>query len=172
MFIKDILKKYSYEVSLTLFAIVILVLFNIKVPYEIYTTGGLIDVSKKYEISEIFDSKGTFNYTYVTQVKGNVLTYLLSYLIPGWDLKKDEELKIENESMDDSAARSDLLMMQSNQTAIKLAYESASKYYKTTGTNYYVGYIYKDAETNLEVGDQIISFDGITLEDLLNNNRL
>ena len=47
-------------------------------PYYIYNGGGTINVDKRVNITNSYDSKGSFNLCYVTEIKATISSYLLA----------------------------------------------------------------------------------------------
>ena len=86
---KDIKRNYKYYIVL----LIILLLFTIKFDYYIYSPGGLVDLTNRIEVDNSYESKGTFNLTYVMARDGNIPNILLSYLLPSWDLVSLEKVK-------------------------------------------------------------------------------
>ena len=77
-FLKGFIKECYKEL---LFFIIVLLLLVIELPYVIYTPGGLIDLNKRIDIKEEYDSKGSINMTYVTLAKPNIPNILPVKLI-------------------------------------------------------------------------------------------
>ena len=81
-FIIDIIKAdYKFIIVLLL----LLIIFEWPVNYYIIIGGGTSDVSSRIKVENKYKSKGTFNISYVEELKGTVLTYLLSYVVPYWE---------------------------------------------------------------------------------------
>ena len=123
------MKKFIREyLDCIITVIVVVVLFNIKLPYYIYAPGGTIDISDRIEYKEKQDYKGSLNMLYVRAYEANVPTYLLSYIFPNWDLEKMEELQISNdESMEEIDARNKIMLDNSINSAKYVAYKNANK---------------------------------------------
>jgi PDZ domain-containing secreted protein len=77
--------KEEYKFLIVCALIVFLGLF--KLPYNLYTGGGIIDISDKVIVEDANKAEGSFNMAYVTQVRATIPTYLLSYVF-GWDREK------------------------------------------------------------------------------------
>ena len=91
---KDILKK-SYKTII--FLICFSLILSYPVPYYIFTSGGITDLSKRFEVENGYKQEGSYNLSYVTELNANVLTYLASYLVPSWDLVEQSDYKINDE---------------------------------------------------------------------------
>jgi len=144
-FIKD-----NFTFLLSLFIIYIVLTFPL--PYYIYNGGGILGINDRIKI----DGKASnqdINLSYVNQLKGNVGTFLLSYVMPHWDLEKviDEDYDYEEELY-----RSKIMLEESINNATINAYKKANKEYDILGDKVLVTYVLDEAKTNLEVGDQII----------------
>lgn len=160
------MKKFIREyLDCIITVIVVVVLFNIKLPYYIYAPGGTIDISDRIEYKEKQDYKGSLNMLYVRAYEANVPTYLLSYIFPNWDLEKMEELQISNdESMEEIDARNKIMLDNSINSAKYVAYKNANKTVEISSAKIYV--VGRLVDTNLEVGDEIIQVDGNTIEEI------
>lgn len=144
-FIKD-----NFVFLLYLFIIYIVLTFPL--PYYIYSGGGILEINDRINIDGK-DSDQDINLCYVNQLKGNVGTFLLSYVIPHWDLEKiiDEEYDYEEELY-----RNKVLLEESINNATINAYKKAGIEYNILGEKVLVTYVFDQAKTDLEVGDQII----------------
>ena len=148
-FIKD---NFVFLLSL----LIIYLFLTFPLPYYIYNGGGILGINDRIEIDNLESSKQDINLCYVNQLKGNVGTFLLSYIIPHWDKEKivNEEYNYEEELY-----RSKIMLEESINNATINAYKKADKEYNITGEKVLVTYIFDEAKTDLEVGDQIIKVD-------------
>lgn len=138
-------------------------------PYYILVSGGTIDVSDRVTIEGEYDQEGSFNLAYVNELKGTFPTVILSYVMPSWTLYEEADFGIdETENTSDIGARDSLSLIESQQNSVKVAYEAAGKEFNINDTNYYIYYIYDFVKeySSLKVGDKLISYDGITLNDV------
>ena len=149
-------KKYLVH-----FLLLILVLFLgfYELPYYIDAPGGLDNLNNKVEVDNAYKAKGSINLTYVREVKATPLTSLVALINPNWKLESKKKSNNSGMSYDDLMIRQKILMRQSYTSAIKYAYEAANKEVNIDEEKCYVIYIYKEAKTNLKMGDQIISID-------------
>jgi PDZ domain-containing protein len=155
-------ENYKFLLFLILFYLVL----TIPLPYYIHTTGGLIDISSKVKIENEYDKKGSINLSYVTEIRGNVLTYMLSYVIPNWDLVNKEEYVMSNETFEDVDYRNKLLLEEANESATMVAYSAAGKEVSIKEQHFYTVYIDELADTTLKIGDELISVNGIKINSM------
>lgn len=152
--------------------VIIFVLYSIfmfPLDYYIITGGGIMKIGNRIVVDNEYKSKGSFNLAYVSEVKGTVATYFLSYIIPNWERESISDYTYDdNETVEDVEFRSNLDLLQSSDNAIKNAFKEANKKYEITEKKLYVYYIDKNSNTNLKVGDQIIGIDGKEISDLEN----
>ncbi len=163
-------------------SIIVLIIFTIisffPVPYYIHSTGGLINISDRVIVENEHESSGTFNFAYVTEMNGTIMTYLLSFLIRDWDLVRKSEIENIYDSEEEIKFRNTLFLKEANQNAVFVAYNKADKYLNIKNTYNYVVYINKIANTNLKITDQILSINGIDIidakdyVDIVNNSEI
>ena len=111
-----------------IFLIVFLIVMSFPLDYSVMVSGGTINVNDRVSIKGEYESDGSYNLAYVTELKGTIPTVLLSYIIPDWKKIPLEEYKASsNESQDDITKRAKIYLKYSEQAAIKLAYLKASK---------------------------------------------
>lgn len=136
---------------------ILFVLFTIPMPYYIDTPGGAIKVNDKFTIKESYQSKGAFHLAYVAEKKATIPILLYAYFQKDWKILKKEEIKYDNETIKDVNFRDRLLMTESYGNAIEVAYQKANKKVEKRKENIYVTYIDEQAQTNLEIGEQILA---------------
>ena len=93
--IKKIIKE-NYK-SIIIFFLFLFVM-TIELPYYVDTPGGIMDVSSKMEIEGGYSSKGSFNLSYGSELKGTIPILILSQFKKDWDVIKKEEVVLENET--------------------------------------------------------------------------
>lgn len=150
--------KENYK-SLLIILIAILLL-TINLPFYISAPGGVLNTKSKVEITSDFKMKGSLNMAYVSEIKGTVPTLIYALLNPNWDIEKESEVTVGSESIKDEEYRNKLLLEETNDIAVLVAYDHSDITYKTENNKVYVTYIDDLAKTNLEVKDQIIKIDG------------
>lgn len=155
-------KKFIKENYLTfLFYLVFICVMLYPLPYYIYTGGGIINVEDKIEVDTNDETSGSLNMCYVSEINATLPTYILSYILPGWDLVSKEEIVLSNKEDDeDVLIRDKIYLSVANQSAILTAYNYANKDYEIINKHHYVIYIDEDSNTDLEIGDEILLIDG------------
>ena len=139
---------------------IIIFLFFYEFPFVIYTPGGIVNLESRIEVEDGYETEGSLNMSYVSLVKGTLPMILLSYVIPNWDLIKSSEITIEDESVDELLEMEKLYMQSSIDNATILAYQTAEAEINITREVNNIIYISDEAETNLEVYDEILQADG------------
>ncbi len=131
------------------------------VDYYIITGGGTVNVDDRVEIKNAYKSKGSLNLAYVSQLKGTIFTWALSYIMPSWERENIADYKIEeNETKEDIAFRDSLELDVANENAIKEAYTKAKKKVKIKDTHLYVIYVEKHNKGKIKVGDELLEVKG------------
>lgn len=165
--IKDFIKA---EYKFILFLVVFYVICIFPVNYYIIIGGGISDISSRVVVDDGYESKGSFNLSYVSELKGTTLSYLLSYVMPDWKrVSMDDYKYTTEEDYRDIEFRSELDLKYSNSNAIYYAYQLAGKPCKLVDTNIYVIVTLEGYENPLEVGDEIVKVNGVecsSLEDV------
>ncbi len=153
--------------------IVILLIFLVsyRLPYNIYTGGGIIDIKDRLDIENGYIEKGSFNMAYVRSVNGTIPLYLLSYVF-GWERESIEEVKLdENDNLEDMWKREKIYLEEANNNAIINAYKKAGEYIKINKEVLQIIYVDKDSDTTLKAGDTLLEIESIkinTVEDVAN----
>ena len=145
---------------------IIIFLFFYEFPYVIYTPGGIVNLEDRIEVENSRDTEGSLNMSYVSLVKGTLPMILLSYIIPNWDLVKSSEITAPDESVDELLELEKLYMQSSIDNATILAYEKAGKELNITREVNNIVYISDDADTDLEIYDELLTADGIEINDV------
>ena len=163
---KYIKENYKFIISL----ILVIIVLSIRFPYYIDAPGGITDMSEKIEING-YESKGSFNLAYVKEYRATVPTLLISLLNKDWKVIKQEDVLLDTEDYKTYELRDKILMEESISNSIYNAYKKANKEIKIKSDKFLVTYITKESNTNLEVGDDIISINNINInskEDISN----
>lgn len=151
-----IVEEYKFLFCLAFFYIVC----TWPVNYYIIIGGGISDVKERIVVEDGYDSKGSFNLSYVSELKGTVLSYLLSYVIPTWDRESMDDYKYSNtDSYDDIEFRGDIDLKSTNASAVKVAYSLAGKSVEEISSKIYVIAVFDEYKTNFLVGDELVSID-------------
>ena len=158
--------RENYE--LIIFFFVFYLFINFPVPYYVFTSGGITDLSERFVVDGGYKQKGSYNLSYVNQAEGNILTYSLSFLFPEWEAVEIENYQInDNESLDEVLLRDKLSLTQANQSAVLLAYSRAGKKVEILDSKIYVIATYDilQSSSQIKVGDIAISVDDIPISD-------
>jgi len=153
--------KEEYKFLIVCALIIFIGLYRL--PYNIYTGGGVMNMNSRVEVVDGYKSKGSFNMAYVDELQATIPTYLLSYIF-SWDKEPISDTLIdENDTLDDLWKRERLSLEDSNDSAIIIASKLAGIDIKINSTNVVVSYIASEAKTDLEIGDIILSVDNKTI---------
>ena len=130
-------KTIIYTITLAIFIAIML----IPVDYYITIGGGIMNLDKDIKVTNEKQKKGTINATYVTELKGNVITYLLSYIIPRFEREKIKDVTYKKETKENYEFREKMYFNQSINNAIFVAYTNSNKKITTKSNDLYVIYI-------------------------------
>lgn len=159
-YVKEELKEnYKFYIVYVVLLSLLFINFN----YYVYSPGGLEDLTDRIEVSDSYDSKGSFNLTYVTSRAGNVYNILLSYILPSWDLVSIKDSQIENESTSEVVERNQIYLRQTSYDAIIAAFNEANIEYEVENINVTVTFVYDNSNTNIKVGDVIKEINGVKI---------
>ena len=156
-------KKFIKENYKTLLLyLILLIICTYRLPFYIYTGGGTIDLEKRIDLKG--NEKGSYNLAYVKQIYATIPTYLLSFVMDKWDVVKVSDLQIDNEEdVKDIDNREKLYLEEANNHAILNAYKLAGKTINMKESSYKVIYVNKDSDTNIIVGDKLVSVNGVKI---------
>ena len=162
--IKD---NYKYIIILAILAII----FWLQLPYYIDAPGGLTKLNNKVIINNK-KIDGSYNLTYVSEYKASIPLILFSLINKDYDIYKKEDIVLDNETDKEYYERDRLYLEESISNAVISAYNLAGKDVKISNNYLYVGYILDDSNTDLLVGDSIISIDGVKVSTKEEINKL
>ena len=166
--INFIKKEYKHIILL----IILYLVLSWPLNYYIVVGGGTSNIDSRVKINNSYKSKGSLNICYVTELRGNVFTYLLSYIIPDWKRVNMGDYKYnENENYKDLQFRSNMELENANNNSVRIAYNLANKYYKVEKTKIYVTGILPKYKTKLKIKDQILSIDNNTYKNVLDYKK-
>lgn len=152
-----VIEEYKFILFLAVFYIVCTWPIN----YYIIVGGGISDVSERVAVEDGYDSEGSFNLSYVSELKGTTLSYLLSYVIPTWEKESMDDYKYsESEDYYDILFRGDIDLKTTNNNAVKVAFDLAGKEYKEVSSKIYVIAVFDEYKTNFLIQDELLSIDG------------
>ena len=158
--IDEVISTIKEEYKFIILLLCTYLVLTCPINYFIIVGGGISDIDSRIEIVDGYDSKGSFNISYVTELPGTVGSYLISFIIPDWkrvdaDLYKYDE----KESLDDIEFRSDLDLKVANGTAIKWAYTLANRECIEKSSKLYVIAKLDNYKNELKVQDEILSIN-------------
>ena len=156
---------FKNNIKYILILVIVGIIANYPLPYYIEAPGGTIDITNRIDIDGGYISKGSLNLLYVTEYRGNVMTYLMGLVLASFDIEKQEERQISNESAQDIYIRNRVMLENSIDNATILAYRHANKTVNITGYNNVILANYND--NDLKIGDNIISIDDVKVSNLI-----
>lgn len=163
--LNNIIEYIKEEKVFLICSTLIFIIFIYPVDYYIITGGGTKEIGKRVVVEDAYQSEGSLNMCFVHELQGTLGYYLLSYVIPGWDLDKVSNYKYnDEESLSDVEFRNDLSLKESNSAAVKWAFKLAKKEVEEVKTQIYVTAIFKEYPTELKVQDEIISIENKTFK--------
>lgn len=128
-------------------------------PYYVDSPGGLNNLNNRVKVENGYDAKGSINLTYVSELPGTLPIMLVALFNPDWKIVSKKDSNIGTLDYEKLMKREQILMKQSYTSAIKFAYEAAEKEVNVEEEKCYVIYVFENANTDLEVGEQILSID-------------
>ena len=166
--LNKIKKRFRYFIKdyykMIIFFIIFFLIVNYPVPYYVFTSGGITDLSDRFEIENSYEQKGSYNLSYVNQIDGNVLTYLVSKIIPSWDTVEIDNYQYNSdETFEELSIRDKLSLTNANQKAVMFAYKKANKEIKINGKKLYIyaTYDFLESDKKIKIGDELVGVDGI-----------
>lgn len=157
---EQIKKTIKENYKLLIFFFIMVCVLSIRFPFYIEAPGGIIAVDERIEIEEKNEASGSFNLAYVSEIKATIPTLTYALINKDWKIIKKEEVVYANETMEDANYRNHLLLKEANNNAIIVAYKKANKEIIISNEHLYVIYIDESAQTNLKIGDEILSVEG------------
>lgn len=155
------LKEYKIYIIVLIASAII---FNIKLPYYVMAPGDIIPIDNRIETTSKKESTGNINLLYVTEYEGTVSSVVMSFLMKNWDLEKLEEVQLSNETPEEIKLRNKVMLDNSIQNAIFVAYNKAGKQINITNKkNIIIGLT---DNKDLKIGDEILSANNILVEDI------
>lgn len=139
--------------------------FFISFDCNIYSPGSLVDLTDRIEVDSSYESKGSFNLTYVTARKGTLPNIILSKFFKNWDIVGNEENRIEDESESEIVERNKIYLKETSYDAIIAAFTEANISYKVESIDVTVTHVYEYAKTDIKTGDIIRNINGTTIKD-------
>lgn len=157
-FIKE---NYKFFVFLT----ILIFLFYYEFPYIIYKSGGTINLEDRVIIDKEYTEEGDLSMSYVTAMKGTPAFIMLSFVLPDWDLMPLEEVTGE-ESYEDVLEVGKEYLNEGIDNAIIAAFTESDYNITITKTINKVIYLSEEAITDIDIGDEIISVNNVSIQNL------
>ena len=165
-YLKALKKEIIRDKYLILVEILIILTFFIPMNYYIEIGGGMTNIGSRVQVENAYKEKGSLNIVYVKELNATLGTYLLSYILPDWDLTKIDAYQYNSkESIKDLTTRAKLDLNKVSNTAIKNAFLEANKKIEEKSNKLIVYATYDDYQTNLKIGDEILKIDNISSND-------
>lgn len=147
--------------------LIIYIIFMFPVNYYITIGGGTGNIDERIKVENEYKSSGSFNIAYVSELKGRLGLYLLSYVIPNWTRESYDDYKYTTEEdAEDISFRSKKDLEYSNSQAMKWAYELSENEVVKEESNFYIIAKEEYDDLKLKIQDQIISVDDKKFDDL------
>lgn len=153
--------KENYKFLLLILFVVLF--FNIKLPYYIMAPGGIINITDRVEMEGYKSSDGSLNMLYVSEYEGTPAALLLAKLRT-WDIEKNEDRQIADESAKEIEKRNKIMRDNSLDIATMVAYTEAGKEITINSKKNIV--IAVTSSNGLKVGDIILETDGRKCDDI------
>lgn len=159
--IKEILKEFKYYIIVT---ILLFIIFNINLPYYVMAPGGIIPIDDR--IDKINDKaiEGSINLLYVSEYEGNVASLIMSLFMPSWDVQKLSNEQLSNETISEIHTRSKIMLDNSTQNAIFVAYNALGKEIKIKSSKNMV--IGTTNDNGIKINDEILYINDKIVEDI------
>lgn len=177
--LKGIINYIKNNLLFCIITTVLLICMFVRVPYEVEMPGGIISLNDRVQIDgQDINASGSYNMAYVSAVNGSIPYVIAGLIIPDWEVNKTSDLMYENEDLNDYFTRNKLYLEQSKSLAKIAALEAAEKEYEITKQYNHIAYIDEKAQTDLKIGDEIISIEGIdaieqdTIKEYINSKEI
>lgn len=158
------MKKFLKEnLKPMIFMLIFIFVVNYELPYYISAPGGTINLSERMD-DDYSKKDGSLNMLYVTEYRGNVVTLLLGKLFKNWDIYEISNQQISNEDAQDIYLRNRVMLDNSIQNAIFVAYKQAGKEVNIKGKENLVIVTTKD--NGIEIGDNIIAINDVLFDNI------
>lgn len=154
--------KENYRFLLLM--ILIVLFFNIRLPYYIMAPGGTINITDRVVMEDYKkDNNGSINMLYVSEYEGTPASILMAKL-RNYDIESNKERQISNESVKEINRRNTIMRDNSLDIATMVAYTESGKEITIKEKKNIV--IARTLDNGLEVGDIILSVDGMNCDDV------
>lgn len=161
MKIKKFIKE-NYKIILLM--ILIILFFNIKLPYYILAPGGTINITNRVVMEDYKkEENGSINMLYVSEYDGTPASLLMAK-IKNYDIESNKERQISNETIKEINKRNKIMRDNSLDIATMVAYTEAGKKINIKNRKNVV--VATTIDNGLEIGDEIITVDNIKCEEV------
>lgn len=145
--------------------LLILIIFNIELPYVVEMPGGYISLDNRIEIKDKENINSNMGMAYVTMLKGNIPSILFSFINNDFDIISKKDILYENETSSDMEKRDKLKMNEAISNATIAAYSEAGEYINIKETKIYVAHVLNE-KSQLKIGDNIIKVNDKNVQNL------
>lgn len=174
--LKNIFKKIGRiiltNLSFIIAFIIIIFVFTFEFPYTIASPGKLINMQDRIKVEKTNTISGSYNMTYVETRKLTIPTLIISYFNKSWDVYKNSDFMGENITPEENDKIGRITLKESNDNAIINAYREAGLDVEVKSEKVCIISIDENADTDLKIGDEIISVDGVKVESATHLSRL
>lgn len=147
-------------------------LFFIELPYYIMAPGGTINIGKRMISDENINLNGNINMLYASSIKATIPTCIIAKINDKWDIFKNEERQISNESIKEIELRDKILLTNSINNAIYVAYTTSGKELKIKDIkNYVIGKV-EESKCDLNIGDLVTKIDNQNINEINMNEYI
>ena len=162
MKIKNFIKE-NYKIILLM--ILIILFFNIKLPYYILAPGGTINITNRVVMEDYKkEENGSINMLYVSEYDGTPASLLMAK-IKNYDIESNKERQISNETIKEINKRNKIMRDNSLDIATMVAYTEAGKKIDIKNRKNVV--VATTIDNGLEIGDEIITVDNVKCEEVI-----
>ena len=155
--------KENYKIILLM--ILIILFFNIKLPYYILAPGGTINITNRVVMEDYKkEENGSINMLYVSEYDGTPASLLMAK-IKNYDIESNKERQISNETIKEINKRNKIMRDNSLDIATMVAYTEAGKKINIKNRKNVV--VATTIDNGLEIGDEIITVDNVKCEEVI-----
>ena len=169
---KKIYEWLKSNIFVIIFFICFYALLNYELPYYILAPGGTIDISDRVSVDDSNDINGNLYLMYATEIKVTIPTFIMSKFNNTWDLFNNSERQVGNETTNEIELRNRILLNNSIDTAIYVAYTHANKEVNVKSYDHYILGITNYSTCDFKVGDKIINIDNKKVEKVSQINEV
>ena len=131
--IDKIKKFYNKYIGINFYELIFLIIFIVfcfyDTGYTIYKPGGIVNVDTRITGDNLNETNGSFNMAYVSAMKGKTPIYLISKIMPNWELVKNSDMLPDNENIEDANMKDKLDYQEAMSNAKYVAFNKANVTY-------------------------------------------